>query len=132
MKANVYISPLTLAFEITVTYVQSDDLPGISIRTARVEFEAQELEIDVEAQFNPLGTETNKTAQALLILQDELRAGPRPEAEIRKIMEETAIGDGSYYRARRKLRIHAEKMSKDGGWRLWLADHWDALKDSKK
>ncbi|TFH37617.1 MAG: hypothetical protein E4G99_02090 [Anaerolineales bacterium] len=132
LKSNVYVSPLTLGFKIIKVCIQTDDLPGINIPTVRVEFEDQEIDIDVEAQFNPGNLETSQTTDAMLTLQHELHNGPRPEQAVRDVMTAKGINRGSYYNARRKLKIHTEKIGKEGGWRLWLHDHWEAYCGSKK
>lgn len=132
MKANVFITSFTLGFKIITTTIQTEDLPGVDLRTARVEFEERELDIDVEDHFAPENQKTSQTSQAMLILRQELHNGPKPEQAVHDAVTAKGINRGSYHDARRHLKIHTEKTGKVSGWALWLPEHWEAYLANKK
>jgi archaellum biogenesis ATPase FlaH len=139
LKSNIYVTWKTLAFNIIDTSVQDDASPELSLRAGRVEFEAEEVDIDVEAIFNPDRLTESMTVKAIRLFDNELKNGPRPAEEIWSLAESLGITEGSYKYARRKRGIHAEKLggkfgtnSDEEKWVLWLPEHWDARQSSRR
>jgi len=133
LKSNIYVTWKTLVFNIVDTIVQDEASPGLSLRAGRVEFEAEEVDIDIEAIFNPDKLTESMTVKAIRLFNNELKNGPRPADEIWALAESIGISEGSYKYARRKRGIHAEKLGGKFGtdpneekWVLWLPEHWDA------
>ncbi len=138
LKSNIYVNWKTLAFNIIDTPVHDEASPDLSLRAGRVEFEAEEVDIDVEALFNPDRLTESMTTKAIRLFNNELKNGPRPADEIWALAESMGISEGPYKYARKKRNIHAEKIggrfgsdSKEEKWVLWLPEHWDASQATK-
>jgi KaiC/GvpD/RAD55 family RecA-like ATPase len=138
LKSNIYVTWKTLAFNILDTPVLDEDSPNLSLRSGRIEFETEEVDIDVESLFNPDKLQESMTAKAIRLLNNELKNGPRPEPEIREMAEALDIKEGTYHYARKKRGIHAQKVGGKFGadvqeekWMLWLPEHWKAYEQPK-
>ena len=134
LKSNIYISPRSLAFKIVPAYVQPEELPGANLKTAKVEFEPEELDIDVEALFAPIiSPQSSTTSNAIRFLNETLKNGGVKQEEIEALAEKAGIKDRTLRVARQKLQIYPERVGfgPGGHWVLWLPDLWDAYKRGK-
>jgi hypothetical protein len=139
LKSDIYVTWKTLAFNIIDTPVRDEASPELSLRAGRVEFEADEVDIDVEAIFNPDRLIESMTTKAIRLFNNELKNGPRPAEEIWALAESMGISEGSYKNARRKRGIHAEKLggrfgtdNKEEKWVLWLPEFWEAYRGGRR
>jgi putative DNA primase/helicase len=138
MKANIFVNWKTLAFSIIDTAVRDEDSPSLSLRAGRVEF-GEEVEIDVEAVFNPDKQVLSMTSKAIRLFNNELKNGPRPETEIWEMADALEITQATYKYARRKRGIHAEKIGggfgtesgKEDRWVLWLPELWETFRKAR-
>jgi putative DNA primase/helicase len=138
LKSNIYVTWKTLAFNIIDTPVVDEGSPGLVLRAGRVEFETEEVDVDVEALFNPDKLTESMTVKAIRLFNNELKNGPRPAEELWLMAQMQGITEGSYKYARKKRGIYAEKLGGKFGadneekWMLWLPEHWDAHQATRR
>jgi RecA-family ATPase len=138
LKSNIYVTWKTLVFNIIDTPVVDKASPGLVLRAGRVEFEPEEVDVDVEALFNPEKLTESMTVKAIRLFNNELKNGPRPAEEIWLMAQMQGITEGFFKYARKKRGIYAEKLGgkfntdSEQKWMLWLPEHWEAHQATRR
>jgi len=132
MKSNIMLNPKSLAFRIKEKFFPNPDTDEHeALKSVYVEFEEEEVEIDIEEALDIELSKPDdfaKTEIAIKFLEHILRSGPVLETEVEEKAKEAGISPRTLKRARKKRGVISKKGSKEGGgkWLLWLPEHWEA------
>jgi len=127
IKSNLSADYSSLVFKIEPHTVRYKDKV---IDVGRVVFEQIPVEVDVMDIMSPDNRfEKNLVGQAIDLLNESLRDGPKTVQELEQKALEIGINRSTLKKARRRRGIVAEKTSMLGGWLCYLPEHYSGLRE---
>ena len=116
-KCNVAVMAPTLSLKLVAA-----DSPAPGIEVARIECgnavatQADELVEDYEGR--------TAIADAVEVVREFLSDGPRPMKDVERAADSSGVSKSSLRRAKKKLRVHSERITPTGPW-IWSLPHPD-------